>query len=264
MTAFYNEIDPYAAQWLRNLIAAGAIAPGVVDERSVWDIAPEELDGFTQCHFFAGIGVWSRSLRRAGWPDDRPVWTASCPCQPFSVAGESRGFADERHAWPAVLWLVQARQPRTLFGEQVSSKDGLDWFDVVQADLDREGYIVGGLDTCAASVSAPHRRQRLYFVADSISEGLEGRREEPGHDEALLPPEAGGSSVPDSFWSDAEWVRCDDPGGPRWRPIEPRTFPLADGPPAFVGRLRAYGNALCAQQASEFVTARMQVGLSCA
>ncbi len=73
--AYYNEIDPFAAQWLRNLIAAGHIAPGEVDERSIEDVTPDDLRGFTQCHFFSGIGVWSHSLRLAGWPDDRPVWT---------------------------------------------------------------------------------------------------------------------------------------------------------------------------------------------
>ena len=66
MPAYYNEIDPYAAQWLRNLIAAGHIAPGVVDERSIEDVHPSDLRGFEQCHFFAGIGVWSLALRRAG------------------------------------------------------------------------------------------------------------------------------------------------------------------------------------------------------
>lgn len=65
--AFYNEIDPYAADWLRNLIAGGHIAPGVVDTRSIEDIAPDELLGYTQVHFFAGIGVWSYALRLAGW-----------------------------------------------------------------------------------------------------------------------------------------------------------------------------------------------------
>ena len=73
MAAYYNEIDPYAAQWLRNLIAAGHIAPGEVDERSILDVSPDDLTGFIQCHFFAGIGVWSHALRRGGWPDERPA-----------------------------------------------------------------------------------------------------------------------------------------------------------------------------------------------
>lgn len=65
MRAYYNEIDPYAAQWLRNLIAAGHIAPGDVDERSIADVRADDLVGYTQCHFFAGIGVWSHALRMA-------------------------------------------------------------------------------------------------------------------------------------------------------------------------------------------------------
>ncbi|MEM8149780.1 DNA cytosine methyltransferase, partial [Morganella morganii] len=125
MTAYYNEIDPFAAQWLRNLIAAGHIAPGVVDERSIEDVTPDDLRGFTQCHFFAGVGVWSLALRRAGWPDDKPVWTGSCPCQPFSAPGKRKGFADERHLWPAFFHLISECKPGVIFGEQVASKDGL-------------------------------------------------------------------------------------------------------------------------------------------
>jgi len=88
LTAYYNEIDPFAAEWLRQLIKDGLIADGEVDERSIEDVTPNELAGFTQCHFFAGIGGWSYALRLAGWPDDQPVWTGSCPCQPFSTAGK--------------------------------------------------------------------------------------------------------------------------------------------------------------------------------
>lgn len=80
--AYYSENDKYKAAWLRNLIAAGEIAPGEVDERDIRDILPSDLDGFTQCHFFAGIGAWSHALRRAGIPDTLPVWTGSCPCFP--------------------------------------------------------------------------------------------------------------------------------------------------------------------------------------
>ena len=184
--AFYNEIDPYAAQWLRNLIAAGHIAPGVVDERSIEDVTPDDLRPFTQCHFFAGIGVWSHALRRAGWADDRPVWTGSCPCQPFSAAGKGAGFADERHLWPHFHWLIGQCRPDVVFGEQVASKDGLGWLDLVQADLEGTGYASGAVDLCAAGVGAPHIRQRLWWFgrrgvgqADAYDPRLEGRGLQP-------------------------------------------------------------------------------------
>ena len=170
MAAYYNEFDPYAAQWLRNLIAAGHIAPGEVDERSICDVDSADLAGFTQCHFFAGIGVWSRALRLAGWPDDRPVWTGSCPCQPFSAAGKRGGFDDERHLWPELFRLVRERRPAVVFGEQVASKDGLQWLDAVQADLEGAGYASAAADLCAAGVGAPHIRQRLYWVADACDQ----------------------------------------------------------------------------------------------
>jgi DNA (cytosine-5)-methyltransferase 1 len=169
MTAYYNEHDPYTAQWLRNLIAAGHIAPGDVDERSIEDIKPDDLRGYTQCHFFAGIGVWSYALRRAGWPDSRPVWTGSCPCQPFSDAGQGAGFADERHLWPAFFHLIAQRNPVVVFGEQVASRAGLAWLDLVHADMEAAEYAFGAVDLCAAGVGAPHIRQRLYWVADSSS-----------------------------------------------------------------------------------------------
>ena len=100
MAAYYNEIDPYAVHWLRNLITAGHISNGIVDERSIVDVEASDLSGFTQCHFFAGLGGWSYGLRLAGWPDSRPVWTGSPPCQPFSVAGLQKGKDDERHLAP--------------------------------------------------------------------------------------------------------------------------------------------------------------------
>ena len=174
MSAYYNEIDPYAAAWLRNLIRDGHIADGVVDERSISDVKPEELYEFTQCHFFAGIGVWSRALRQSGWEDDRPVWTGSCPCQPFSGAGTRKGMADERHLWPHWFHLIEECRPSTVFGEQVASKDGLGWIDLVQADMEGADYALGAFDLCSASFGAPHIRQRLWFVADTDNPRSQG------------------------------------------------------------------------------------------
>jgi DNA (cytosine-5)-methyltransferase 1 len=168
--AYYNEIDPHAAQWLRNLISRGLIAPGEVDERSIQDIAPAELAGFTQCHFFAGIGVWSYAMRQAGVSDDTPIWTGSCPCQSFSAAGKGSGFDDERHLWPAWQWLIAQRRPRTIFGEQVSAAVRFGWLDLVFNDLEGLGYACGAMAIPACSVGAPHIRERLFFVADANSE----------------------------------------------------------------------------------------------
>ena len=339
MAAYYNEIEPFAAQWLRNLIAAGHIADGVVDERSIRDVAPADVAGFTQAHFFAGIGVWSHALRSAGWDDSRPVWTGSCPCQPFSAAGRGLGTADERHLWPEFHRLIAECRPPVVLGEQVASALGRDWLDAVRTDLEAVGYAVGAADLGAASVGAPHIRQRLWWVADAASGGRreqrdalgarQGRHADGGGDASgrLAQPagagpqggaerweradaqrpaaerdggsggladagserrrkDAGGAfgdEAPDGrtgwngrgangdhvagrhgadngasplhgFWRDADWLLCRDG---KWRPVEPGTFPLAHGTSARVGRLRAYGNAIVAPLAAEFIAAVM-------
>lgn len=299
MAAYYNEIDPYAAQWLRNLIAAGHIAPGDVDERSIEDVHPDDLRPYTQCHFFAGIGVWSLALRRAGWPDDRPVWTGSCPCQPFSKTGKRLEFADERHLWPAWHHLIRELRPGEILGEQVADGGGLAWLDLVQTDLEAEGYAFGAFDLCSAGVGAPHIRQRLWLVANANRQGLAGWGGDPLQrrskriagqgglagcvaDPNSLPggqggaqygwrnhggdaqPLAGshGSELPDlgrgpvnGFWRNADWLSCRDE---KWRPVEPGTFPLADGASSRMGRLRAYGNAINAEAATQFIAAYME------
>jgi len=150
---YYNDFDPYCCEWLRNLIDAGELPPGDVDERSITDVQPEDLDGYVQSHFFAGIGGWPLALRLAGWPDGLPVWTGSCPCQPLSSAGKRRGHEDERHLWPIWFRLIRECKPPVLFGEQVASKDGLEWLDGVLADLESAGYACAAADLCAAGVA---------------------------------------------------------------------------------------------------------------
>ena len=175
--AYYNENDPEMAAWLRRLVSAGHITPGVVDERDIRDVAPGDLLGYSQHHFFAGVGVWSWALRGAGWPDDRPVWTGSCPCQPFSQGGRGAGFDDERHLWPAWFWLLRELRPGVVFGEQVAGKGGEAWIDLVSADLEGEGYACGAVPAPACGFGAPHKRTRIYWVADAERERWEGRDE---------------------------------------------------------------------------------------
>lgn len=267
MAAWYNEHDPFAAAWLRQLIAQGLIADGEVDERDIQDIRPDEIDHYTQCHFFAGIGVWSYALRRAGWPDDRPVWTGSCPCQPFSTSGQRAGFADERHLWPAWYHLISECRPDALYSEQVASADGLAWLDLVLDDLAAAHYTAGAVDLCAAGVGAPHIRQRLWIVAYREDAGR--RRQSGGGDlspAATAGPQFAGRdghrefqglSIPDKtngFWLNPDWIAGHDG---ILRPIEPGAEPLAYGAPGRLGRCRGYGNALCAEAAKHFIQASM-------
>lgn len=290
MSAYYNENDKFAAAWLRELIADNLIAPGDVDERSIEDVRPSDLDGYTQCHFFAGIGGWSYALRLAGWPDDRPVWTGSCPCQPLSSAGKQKGHDDERHLWPSFYELIAECRPPTVFGEQVASKLGREWLAGVRADLEDARYAVGAADLCAAGVGAPHIRQRLFWVADSHegqrgrfpdSEGRQHDGQEAGRQQGDGIAQSGGASAgnrglddPNGQRRDGEPVRL-QPGGPQqkgsetpWsgailipcadgkaRVIEPSIFPLAHGVPNRVGTLRGAGNAIVPQVAAEFVRA---------
>ena len=164
---YYNEHDPKAAAWLRVLIEENQIAKGEVDERDIQDVRAADLSGFRQCHFFAGIGGWSLALRLAGIPDDFPVWTGSCPCQPFSVAGKGMGESDERHLWPDFRNLIGRRRPAIVFGEQVASKDGCEWLAGVSADLEAARYRFAAADLCAGGVGSPQKRQRFFWVADT-------------------------------------------------------------------------------------------------
>lgn len=206
-TAYYNEIDPFAASWIRNLVDAGHVAHGVVDERSISDLTPDDVAGSGQRHFFAGIAGWSYALRLAGWPDDLDVWTGSCPCQPFSAAGRRKGTDDARHLWPSWFALIAQCRPAVVFGEQVASPDGLKWLDLVRADLEGAGYAFAASDLCAAGVGAPHIRQRLYFAALADRQRLEGIGVQLRERGSLAPvPEARGSGAP-RFLADTDGPR---------------------------------------------------------
>ena len=226
MSAYYNENDKYAAQWLRNLISAGHIAPGDVDERSITEVQPDDLRGYTQCHFFAGIGGWSYALRLAGWPDDRHVWTGSCPCQPFSSASGGTGDRrdDIRHLWPVWERLIAAKKPLSIFGEQVVQAG--DWIDCVCDDLEGMGYEIGAAVLPACCVGFDHARARIYFAGNANM-----------HSEPRIASDA------------AQVARV-----PRHRGIGAE-LALEDGLSNRVGAMRAYGNAIVPQVAAAFIEA---------
>jgi DNA (cytosine-5)-methyltransferase 1 len=242
--AYYNERDPFAAQWLRNLIAAGHIAPGDVDDRSITEVKPHELRGYRQCHFFAGIGIWSHALRRAGWSDDVAVWTGSCPCQPFSAAGFRNGFDDERHLWPVWFGLIAECLPASILGEQVAG--ALDWLDLVSTDLEGAGYAVGAADLCAAGFSGNHARQRLYWMAHADgrqsrhSGALQSSRQHREQPQGDVDQQGAVMVEGNDGWS---------------RPLQPGVFPVADAHPGRLELVRAYGNALDDETATAFCIA---------
>jgi DNA (cytosine-5)-methyltransferase 1 len=282
---YYNEFDPYAAQWLRNLIDAGHLPKGEVDSRSIKDVKASELTGYTQCHFFAGLGGWSHALRLARWPENRPVWTGSCPCQPFSAAGKggalltnvTSGLSGSTSSASADLTLSLVSRLK-----QRLTTDGSTLF---KSDLEGEGYACGAVGIPAGGVGAPHIRQRLYFVAntfgsneqqwsknvgktqftggssidselaDNIDAGSQGRVRGGAHERRPDQHGHAGRDGATGFWANCDWLPCRDG---KARPVEPGTFPLAHGVSGRVGRLRAYGNAIVPQVAQTFIEAYLE------
>ena len=264
-TAIYNDTE--TGPWIGQLMQAGLVMPGHVDTRSIAGLRSEDLAFYTRVHLFAGIGGWDLALQLAGWPDDAEVWTGSCPCQPFSTAGKQKGTTDDRHLWPEMRRLIAERSPTVVFGENVASRAGRAWLAGVRADLEAMGYAVGAADLCAASVGAPHIRQRIYWGAYRLGHANgEGRTRQPL---GLL-----GSGNQGASWDDYELLALRDG---THRRTQRGLFPLADGvssgmvPSSHHGmaghpnataqarpnRLRGYGNAVVPQVSAAFIRAFM-------
>ena len=152
------------------------------------------------------------------------------PCQPFSVAGRQRGEEDPRHLWPEVHRLIRELRPRWVICENVSGhiKLGL---DEVLSTLEAEGYTVWPFIIPACSVGAPHKRDRVYIVANTDSLRPQGGGAEPiyGVRDLSQQSEGGGTDLR---------------GG--W-PVEPNVGRVVDGVPARSHRIKALGNAVVPQ-----------------
>lgn len=278
--AYYNEINPYCVEWLNNQMDAGLITNGFVDDRPIQEVPDTFSKGFLRQHYFAGIAGWEYALQLAGWPEDVPVWTGSCPCQPFSVSGKREGSKDKRHLWPDWYLLIALHKPPVIFGEQVASKMGREWLGRVRTDLEALGYAVGAADLCAAGagektegwvsyrgthtrterliLGAPHIRQRLWWVAarglaDSDRERLQRRglrRDEAGQGRECH----AGPDVSD-FWNDYVTRACADG---KQRRAEPGILPVAHGVSRRMEQVQAYGNAIVPPLAATFIRASME------
>ncbi len=292
MTAYYNENNHKKAEWLRVLIEENVIAPGDVDERPIQEVSPEDVKGYTQCHWFAGIGVWSYALRLAGWDDDRPVWTGSCPCQSFSTSGMRRGMSDPRHLWPVWNALIQECRPSVVFGEQVEAAIRKGWLDLVQDDLEAENYSFGAIVLPACSVGQDHKRDRLYFMANtsgfrfdqwrSPSETTLQGHGSIGTREYAQPQLSGELSgryeglCGSSRNADTRWIDFRDA---RKRRVKSSIEPLVDVTPGHIRQMRdhsieeidfdntpealemrieGYGDAIVAELAAEFISVNME------
>lgn len=285
--AYYNEFDPKVAAWLRQLIKNGDIADGEVDERSIIDVSADDLKGFTQHHFFAGVGTWSYALRNAGWPDDRPICTASLPCQPFSAAGKQQGKTDERHLLPHFIELVKQCGFNTIIGEQVPGAIKHGWLDDLYDEMEGENYTCGATVLTAAGAGKPHIRQRLYWLANAqhqrsqrrVSRGedslwetikghtgccssnfrlgesqckqyercISGHREEPSENKKRETSKPSGSS------ETIEWLYCADS---KYRPIKPGIKPLVDG--VARGLVRSCDSIITPNDSAESKTMRLK------
>ncbi|QNT79267.1 DNA cytosine methyltransferase [Entomobacter blattae] len=284
MTHLYNDTDRNANAWLAEIIKNHLLPDGDINEGSISEITPDEVSGYTQCHFFSGIGGWPYALQLAGWPEDMPIWTGSCPCQPYSVAGKKQGDNDTRHLWPDLFRLIKANRPPVVMGEQVAGKLGYAWFDGVCADLEGEGYTCRAVDIPSCAVNAPHIRNRLYWIAmaNTDSQRLkECFREKPNGQEQLRTPnlddmadsnsigqqegkrdmqDAGYGKVfattYDSFWDN--WVPVTSKLDGKTRRAEPTIPLLVDGLSGRVALMRGYGNAIVPPLAAQVIRAFME------
>lgn len=240
MPSYYNEIEPFAAQWLRNLVSKGYLPAGDVDERPIQEVQVSDLKNYHHCHFFAGIGGWALAAKLAGWNENFPLWTGSCPCQPFSTAGKQQGLNDDRHLWPYFYNLIEGYKPNVVFGEQVTGAVKHGWLDQVSDDLEKSGYTTEAFIIPARVTGALHRRNRLWFVAYSE------RDFEPWKEPCERVPKRVGRVVQPFPWNS------------NWKNTLRSFRALPDGLQRSVGGADAARNAIVPQVAAEILTTYLE------
>jgi len=241
---------------------------------------------------FCDIEPWSRQILTKHWPDvpvaddvkelardperlvpDHDIITAGYPCQPFSMAGHRRGIEDDRHIWPEIFAIVQAKRPRWCVFENVFGHVSMG-LDQVLSDLEGENYTCQAFIIPACALDAPHRRDRVWIIAhvDSISQSngaiheqrLEKASNVGDSSSSRFSGNVGRQSKQKSEDRRADVANTDNTGciqqhqtskrRSEWLP-EPPVGRVAHGISGRVDRLRGLGNAIVPQVA-------MQIGLT--
>jgi len=204
--------------------------------------------------------------------------TGGFPCQPFSVAGKQRGKDDNRYLWPEMLRVIQEAKPAWIIGENVAGIVNLA-LDQVCADLEGQGYEVEPIIVPACAVDAPHRRDRVWILANATNGGLQSRKNggvfqcgqrKTFTEECKQTSNAKGScslansvnkglqrtklceAFGESSGASRSASECFGIEGLYW-PIEPNVGRVAHGVPNRVVKLRGLGNAIVPQVAAGII-----------
>ena len=224
---------------------------------------------------FCDIEPWSRQILAKHWPDvpiaedvkelandpdglvpDCDILTAGYPCQPFSVAGDRKGAEDDRHIWPYIFSIIQAKRPTFCIFENVLGHVTLG-LDEVLSDLENESYTTRPFIVPACATDAPHQRNRLWIIAhilaDTSRKRLQGRLSGRQNKERKSQLGYVGCSSTihrqpiQNGWAAEPSVGRVAHGIPDWMD-EPRDIPrVSKGVPNRANRLKGLGNAIVPQ-----------------
>ena len=204
------------------------------------------------------------------------IITGGFPCQPFSIAGKQKGTNDDRHLWPEMFRIIKELKPRWIIGENVRGivniQDGV-VFETVCTDLESEGYEVQAFNIPAAGVGAPHRRERIWIVANSrrtLRQGTELREKNENetrkedadqHQRSSSSPElnvANASAGRRASQKTEVSTRGNGIEHQSWWQSEPDVGRVANGISGRVHRLKALGNSIVPKIAEEIGRAIMK------
>jgi DNA (cytosine-5)-methyltransferase 1 len=238
-TVQFVEFDPYAQKVLAKNF------PDVPIHGDIHDFKADE---------FCGVGLL----------------TGGYPCQPFSLAGERRGKEDDRHLWPEMLRIIREARPDWVLAENVAGHVSMG-LDEVLSDLENEGYTTQTLIIPACAKDAPHRRDRVWIIANSKRMGWEKRSSkgiqskigltERQESEHICEGLSRNRNVADSASARCKEQRRGKPAQTKhfaterkgqWFP-EPAVGRVAHGVPSRVDRLKGLGNAIVPQVAYEIM-----------